>query len=289
MLLDKTIRTIFKDRFEIDERNCARSFSAKNFAHFLYDTFIEDKASLNLSIFKDEYSLKKSTNIKLSNESIQDKARCEYYSKLISGGSWTKKPLLNTITILDWDDTLLCTSQIAPKGWTDEKLILNSKQMKQISELENYVISLLKQSISSSDVYILTNAFEGWVELSCSQFFPNAFELLNQVQIVSARHLYEKTYTNDKKRWKIEALHRILLKYDRSQPTNIINLGNSYNEIEAGIRIAKQFANGVIKSIKLKETPTIEELIKQHKLIKKQLASIISSAKSLKVTIEKKE
>lgn len=55
-------------------------------------------------------------------------------------------------------------------------------------------------------VYIVTNAAEGWVQLSANRFLPlvNA-EIQTGITIISARERYEKLYPRNYQKWKVEA------------------------------------------------------------------------------------
>jgi len=85
---------------------------------------------------------------------------------------------------------------------------------------------------------------------------------------------------------------------DNEQTLNVIIMGDGADEIEAGKNIRrkikekesenresskKKFKTGKvkIKTVKLKENPTFEELEKQHKFLKENLASIIDEPKEL--------
>ena len=71
--------------------------------------------------------------------------------------------------------------------------------------------------------------------------------------------------------------------------TNIICLGDSLFEMEAGRILASRFTEAFIKTIKFRETPKLDELIKQLKLVCKQFNSIYSSIKNLTIRVERKK
>jgi len=71
--------------------------------------------------------------------------------------------------------------------------------------------------------------------------------------------------------------------------TNIICLGDSIFEMEAGKILAANFIHAVIKTIKFKENPKPEELNKQLNLVLNQFNSIFTSSKNLTVRVEKKK
>lgn len=60
------------------------------------------------------------------------------------------------------------------------------------------MISLLKKSAKVGQTYIITNAGQGWVELSSNRYLPKLYKEVimdakkNGINIVSARSLFEK-------------------------------------------------------------------------------------------------
>ena len=70
--------------------------------------------------------------------------------------------------------------------------------------------------------------------------------------------------------------------------TNIICIGDSLFEMEAGRILASRFTEAFVKTIKFREAPKLDELIKQLKLVSLQFSSIYSSIKNLTIRVEKK-
>jgi hypothetical protein len=53
--------------------------------------------------------------------------------------------------------------------------------IKQLEDLEDQVIKLMKKSIQVGQTFIITNAGQGWVELSSLRFLPRLHsEIINQ-------------------------------------------------------------------------------------------------------------
>jgi len=56
-------------------------------------------------------------------------------------------------------------------------------------------LELIQKAKKLGKTYIVTNAAEGWVQLSANRFLPRVFkELKNDVEIISARTRYEAMY-----------------------------------------------------------------------------------------------
>jgi hypothetical protein len=217
--------------------------------------------------------------------------RNSYIQKLISKSLFlpNKKPKShNSLIIFDWDDTLLPTTFLTSGKTSDENMILTDSEQKKIERLEKSALNLLNIAISKGDVYIITNAGLGWVEFSSKQYYPKIYEILPKIKIISARCDWEYAFPNDMKKWKIQAFLSLQKELDTKLVTNIICLGDSLFEIEAGRILANCFTEAFVKTVKFKEAPKLEELNKQLILVKNQFTSICSAAKNLTIKVEKK-
>lgn len=85
--------------------------------------------------------------------------------------------------------------------------------------------------------------------------------------MLSARQGYEEQFPGDCHRWKIEAFKNIKKNFDENIITNLICLGDSNIEMEAAHALAKQFNQVLIKTIKFRENPKPDELVKQQELV----------------------
>ena len=229
---------------------------------------------------------KKENNIK----SIR--IRNSYYTKLIISDILTfkKETKVNNIFIFDWDDTLMCTSYVAPNG------ILNYEEMKQtdktnMKNLDQLVANILTKSLEKGRVFIITNAAYGWVEFSCKKLYPMTFNVLKKIKIISARGMCEKKYPGDYRQWKSIAFVETmkLSNINFLKTANIISFGDSIIELEASHKLKETFADGYIKTIKFKEGPQPMELIKELKIISSQFDVILSNMRNLSVKVAKKK
>ena len=241
------------------------------------------KLSLQNDINEKRYELK---IIKKSEFEIRN----SFYEKLINQKIWGKsiKNEKNNLIIFDWDDTLLCTSVLSPYGYFDDDIILSNQGKEKIKKLEENVKKILELSINKSTTYIITNSEPGWVEYSCKRFLPLVYPLLSKLNIISARGLFEKIFPNNSRMWKIETFNNIFHNFNYLLPTNIICIGDSFYEIEAGKNLGKKFNNCFVKTIKFKESPNIEELIIQINLVIEKFNYIFSAEKNWTIKVEKK-
>lgn len=247
--------------------------------------------SKKFSLFNKE---KKRNNIKYNKKSFfNNKIAYSYYDKLILTNQWnplSKEKTHNNIFFFDWDDTLLCTSYIAPTGALGE-VEINKKDRETIGNLDILVYKLLSKTLEKGKVFIITNAAPGWIEFSSKKLYPKSAELLSRVRIISARGLYEKRLPGDMRQWKTRAFKYAMdsINIKRTIPTNIVCFGDSIIEIEATYNIKDIFANAFIKTIKFKESPTLVELEKEIKVILSQFETILAAIKNLSIKVAKKK
>ena len=247
-----------------------------------------------ISIEKRKLTLPNDSNDKKYELTIKKKNEFEiqnsFYEKVINQKIWGKsiKNEKNNLIIFDWDDTLLCTSVLSPYGYFDDDIILSNQGKEKIKKLEENVKTILELSIKKSTTYIITNSEPGWVEYSCKRFFPLVYPLLSQLNIISARGLFEKIFPNNSRMWKIETFNNIFHNFNYLLPTNIICIGDSFYEIEAGKNLGKKFNNCFVKTIKFKECPNIEELSMQIFLVIEKFNYIFSAEKNWTIKVEKK-
>ena len=218
--------------------------------------------------------------------------RRSYLAKLLTSQVWTpnmKPKQHNSIIIFDWDDTLLPTTFLTPGGIFDEDIELSNTDTEKLSKLEQSVLQLLTEAVEKGNVYIITNAGKGWVEYSANRFYPSILPILKKIKIISARGEYEKVFPGNSRQWKIEAFLNLQNTVNMKLVTNIICIGDSLFEMEAGRILASRFTEAFIKTIKFREAPKMEELLKQLKLVCLQFGSIYSSIKNLTIRVEKKK
>lgn len=226
----------------------------------------------------------------------EQEIRSTYFAKLIYKQvlcSQRKPKIYNSIIILDWDDTLLCTSFLGTKNGLGYSAcpILSRKEQEKISILEESVMKLLTLCVDKGDVYIITNAENGWIEYSAKKYYPKILPILKRINIISARDKYSRFYPNDSKIWKIQTFLDITKSVNSELVTNVICMGDSFIEIEAGNRMREQLIRNqaFVKTIKFRESPKPEELNKQLRLVIGQFHDIYSSIKNLTIYVERKK
>ena len=200
-----------------------------------------------------------------------------------------KEQTHNSLIIFDWDDTLLCTTFLTPGGVFNENMQLSEEDKRKIRTLEFSVLRLLTIAVEKGDVYIITNAGPGWVEFSAEKFYPSIKKILEKIKIISARWEYESKYPGDSRKWKIQTFLNLQKSMNVQLVTNIICLGDSFIEMEAGRILASKFSQAFIKTVKFRENPKPEELNKQLIVVANQFNDIYSTVKNLTIRVEKRK
>ena len=247
-------------------------FSEKN-----EDSLISDYADISneiLNFHKEKNLIRK--NLELKSKKIRD----SYYNKLITKLQWNpfkKEKIMNNLFFFDWDDTLLCTSYLQPKGALIDNDI-NQKDIETIVNLDTLVSKLLLKAKNIGNIFIITNGAPGWVELSSTKYYPKTSKILQKIKVISARGLCERKYPGDIRQWKkiaFEYALETLEDINKNIVTNILCMGDSNMEMEAAYYLKECFPNAYLKTIKFKECPTHIELEKELKIINTQFDSII--------------
>jgi hypothetical protein len=297
--IDNDLENILNNEIKLKQISQNRNYTHENYFEEEGND-LNPSYSLNNPFDKNSNEIKVITNLKKKSDLSElelkyiksgEYIRRDYMAKLIYKKVWKpniKEKDHNTLIIFDWDDTLLCTSFLTPNGIFSEDICITERDFEKLKKLENCAANILLQALNKGDTYIITNAAPGWVEYSANKFYPEVAKLLNKVKIVSARGDYEKKYPGDSRQWKIQAFLEMLKSINSNLVTNLICLGDSIIEMEAAHILASKFSQAYIKTIKFREAPKPDELIKQLNLVIEQFDKIYSSVKNLTIRVEKK-
>jgi len=125
----------------------------------------------------------------------------------------------------------------------DETLKFPSNLKQKMLELDEVAHKVLKVSKDFGKTYIVTNAAEGWVELSARRFLPKTFEELQKdIVIISARTKFEKLYPKNYQKWKVEAFMETRRDLEDNALTNLIAMGDNMFEIEAAHQLGAKYS-----------------------------------------------
>ncbi len=85
---------------------------------------------------------------------------------------------------------------------------------------------------------------------------------------------------------KVQNTHELTLNLNKL--INLIVIGDSTNEMEAGQALSWQLDKCIFKSIKMTRNPSPQELIKQLQIINRKWEYIVNTFKNISVTLDKK-
>eukprot|EP01084_Bolivina_argentea_P209276 356512_1 len=210
------------------------------------------------------------------------------------------------IAILDWDDTLIPTTQM----FKNKQVCDENHEIITINQLENIgkmVYKLLLKYITlygRQNMFIITNASRNWVSFSLDQLnkmykylrctskcTTNYFEAIKDllasqtINIISGKDLYKKQYPNQWGTWKNLIFQRLITEYymknsiiiktESTMKYSVISIGDSVNEFKASYNATKLLTetykinpkNVILHRIKLKHSPSIKEITDEMQLI----------------------
>jgi hypothetical protein len=220
-----------------------------------------------------------------------DVARLNYLQKLSQEQVWVPRalrpPSHQTVIIFDWDDTLLCTSWL--NAAKEHGMELTKTVQQHLRGIERTVIQLLDLAQKLGHVFIITNAMQGWVEYSAAQWLPGLLPELVRLPVISARTRFESKYPTDVSRWKVSAFFEVKKLLPEDIVTNLLSVGDAQYEMDAVHAIGKEFDAAIVKTVKFRENPTPEELLKQLELVTKQFQRIVENGRNLKIGLERKQ
>lgn len=177
----------------------------------------------------------------------------------------------DTILIFDWDDTVLPSTWLSEQGLRlDDISTVSDSQRALLERLAVRAAQTLTVAKRYGKVVLVTNAEEGWIEMSCSKFIPALLPVLADVKKLSARSTYEVQGVESPFEWKYLAFESEIGSFCRKSDgrrKNVISVGDSAHEREALIRVTERLPNCCIKSLKFAERPGVENLLKEHVLI----------------------
>ena len=181
----------------------------------------------------------------------------------------------STVTVLDWDDTLMPSTWLKGQGLTSaalaDKFGMTKEMVSACEEVAVHVERVIKKAQEYGKVFIITNGVQGWVEKSCEMFMPSIRNLVLSLPIISAAGLY-RYFSKDPILWKRMTFRRELL--DRAfggMPRAgrvVISIGDGCAEQEAArylMTIGSYSQVGLlsVRSLKIVESSSPAILIRQ--------------------------
>ena len=184
-----------------------------------------------------------------------------------------KKSKKETIFILDWDDTLMCTSFISLKNQN-----LSREEKNTLLQLGKIVSSFLSHCKEHGKIIILTNSSENWVKTTSKGNLGINDLYEKDIKIISTRDKYLKNGI-DKKKWKEIALDEIFSKY-KNEVENIICASDSIKDINVFKEFMEKHKEINVSTIKFKRKPNPSIMIKEIKYLIEYIDKIIGTNKN---------
>ncbi|KAJ8901786.1 hypothetical protein NDN08_003992 [Rhodosorus marinus] len=200
-------------------------------------------------------------------------------------------PRKHTLTILDWDDTILSSTHL----FAEEKRAMQSNEAKaseefsaQMTVLESRALVLLEEARKYGDVIIITNAEAGWVELSASQFMPNVAAYLQhcKIPVISARSRSEGMFPSEPMMWKASTFWCVVTSlYSNPQDLNLLVIGDGAGERVAAQLLQLNLPKAVVKTLMLLPSPSTAQLTEELKITAEHFEDFVYLEKGIEANL----
>lgn len=202
---------------------------------------------------------------------------------------------IKLINVLDYDDSVLCSSVLTLEAHKQQCDILSIKispsLYAQLRQLAASIITTITTMQRYGTTYIVTNAETGWVLVSCVRFLPELLPYVTgkkALPVISAADLYKSKsieHSPNGADWKYFAICQIL-QLEARYDVFLFIIGDSNEEREAGKRIRDESSRNQkgelgyksptkVRTLKMANNPTVAGLIRQHRAIQGSLAHLI--------------
>lgn len=118
--------------------------------------------------------------------------------------------MTNIVVFIDWDNTLLPTQILLNNSHYFKHGKISDRDQKELTEMDEIVISLLENLKSKSILFIITNADINWINLSTKTYYPKFYKQFSHYKIISAQDLHKDKFPKDTIKWKYETFKQIL-------------------------------------------------------------------------------
>jgi|SaaInlStandDraft_3_1057020.scaffolds.fasta_scaffold07363_3 hypothetical protein len=164
---------------------------------------------------------------------------------------------MDTLIILDWDDTLFPTSWIIKSGLDIYNKSNKQNMVEILHPLDDILHSFLNKISSFGEIQIITNALPEWVYF-CSSLLPKTSKILSTINVISARDKYQKKFPNISTFWKTFAFTNAPSVKTKK---HIISVGDDVSEYLALIHLNTN--KRILKAIRFLGSPDYRQLLEQ--------------------------
>ena len=195
-----------------------------------------------------------------------------------------------TLIIFDWDDTLFPTSWLVQNNINLSDELMRNKYIILFTRLDTLLNQLLLIATKHGKVIIVTNAVHKWIDTSLNML-PNTKRLIhNNIDIISARELYQDKYPDQMGVWKKLVFHNYVIEHFKTNLLqNIISVGDAEHEFNALIDLYNAQSvvkKRILKTIRFIKNPTFDSLLDQLNVLKSSLVQIIRSKKHMDLVFQ---
>lgn len=189
-----------------------------------------------------------------------------------------------TIIIFDWDDTLCpSTTCMRTHGLSVLGAPPEGELAEALEELTREAQALIEKAFELAEkVVVVTNAEEGWVDLSCKAWMPSLKSTIDSCEVSSARSTWEPRGVASPAGWKARTFEDHIDKFYSAYPNqswkNILSVGDAPHEREALARVVRWAPSGKkcrSKSVKFVLRPTIQQLTRELQMLRDSLKEIV--------------
>lgn len=187
-----------------------------------------------------------------------------------------------SVIIFDWDDTILPTSWLERIRALTAGVPLRPEVARQMSVLCAACAQTMRMAEQMGTVVFITNSAPGWVDQSCQLFMPQIIQQVRGYPIFAKPMHAPLTF-------KLSAFRRECQAF-----RNLVSVGDGDAERAASLRLLTPpdrkagarggdpvEANRIVKSVKLCEFPSCQQLIAQHEMLQVRLLDIVTFQGSL--------
>jgi hypothetical protein len=193
-----------------------------------------------------------------------------------------------TLFLVDWDDTLLPTTYLAGHNLREDTEVIPVHFTEELASYSEVVAETIRQMRERGRVVIVTNAETGWIDMTCAKFLPALQSVLNEVEAVSARSMFEPLGFQSPSQWKEQMFAEKIAQHFGVSPNrarwNVVSMGDASHEREAIHKVSRT-TGCLAKSLKFMERPDVVHLRQEHELIQSYLHQIVQHADPLDLCV----
>jgi len=194
-------------------------------------------------------------------------------------------PGVQTLVLFDWDDTLCPSTWAKSVGYGSCEVELPSHRA-MLAQVAAAAKSALLAAEALGKVVIVTNAEDGWVDLSCRRWMPTLHSIVSKMDHVSARSTWEQVGLTQPVDWKTKEFdHIITTFYGDSKNKNVLSIGDSPHDRAALHRAMTPHPSGRTKTVKVKIRSSPEELLGELEFLSCTMDMLCSHDGGLDVAI----